>query len=320
MDTNESSSNKKSFLYVGIGIGIILIIFLFIRACGGNHQTDTGKPTSSIPHTPIDPTDSLNGICERFITSNGHLVDSLQPQSNKSSPIRITYSGASYLRYAQGGSQKIRLRYTTNGAEAKSVLIGLKGINKYYSIPATPDTSSNKPHSVYCELAIDSSIQPGLFEINIALQDSTSNVSKSVSKFVVVGSTVKDASQLLPSWWQMIRSTNVANTHGHYIQFDAVDRCGEWVNEKEQRTLRDKLTMAFSMIRTKPNLDAPYVLKADTVLEFGGRQNTYHVIALTQRTLILREVQGGEGRFGAFRRVKPEDDRNEFAQKPSEHQ
>ena len=244
--------------------------------------------------------------CERITSTNGHLIDSMPLQPTKKTPIKIIYSGSSVIRYRQGGSQRIAIRYTTNETGAKNILISFSGISKYYSIPIKPDTVSHKKNSIYCDLTMDSSIQSGIFEMNIAVQDSQNNVSKSIDKFVVIGSKVQNTSSLLPSPWLMIRSTNVANKHGHYIQFDSLDRCGEWVDEKQQKTYEDKYETALSGIATEQNLNFNYLVKADTILEFGSKESTYYIIALTPKTLILKEVQGGDGRFGVFKRVKNE--------------
>ncbi len=306
MDIAKPPSRNKPILYFGAVIGVILIILLFLKECGNNNFVVTDKKSSLITRAPIDPSDSVGGICERLMSSSGLFVDSMPPQSSPRTPIKIIYSGPPVIRYTQGGFQRIKLRYSTNEKGAKNIIISFKGVNKYYSIPGKIDTSSHKKNSMYCDLAMDSSIQSGIFEMNIALQDSGNNVSKSVDKFIVIGSKVVNTSRLLPSQWVMIKSTNVANVHGHYIQFDSLDRGGEWVDEKQQKTFADKYTTAMLGLAIEPNFDTRYVLKDDTVLEFGGRANTYHIIALTSKSLILKEVQGGDGRFGVFHRVKNE--------------
>jgi hypothetical protein len=279
-----------------------LLLSLLLFSCAKNQQPQVAER----PKLPaIDPTDSTVGLGERILTDGAKLVDTSLPAASKNA-FKISTDSVDVIKMQRGGSSTVTISTHPSDIESKDVLMGWDGEKKYLVLPITSiDSSSGK---IKFNITLDSSIEPGLFEVSLALRDTGGRVSKHIRKWVVIGGKLTNVDSLIVGRWRCVQCSLGQDHSGHFCQLDSAKRFGEWWDVSYYKNNPWKaLSIEESGVSTEPNLDGMYKIFNDSLPlydESGTHGFSYHLVGINARKLIMRENDRERESFWVFARFK----------------
>jgi hypothetical protein len=276
-------------------VSLLILKIFFLTGCGSE-----GK--NKIIYAPLDPTDTTDGILQRFLNESIEIKDTLISAKNYIG-LKISKLNRSVYAFPKGGIDTLEINYKPLKAKINNLIISIPGKSNYAYIKIDKVDSINS--KVYCFLKIDESISPGIFEVKIQLEDINGIVTKPISKwFLVKGDSVINVQNNLCARWLLLKHTNLGNYQhkGHFIDFNKKGGYGEWIDISFQKTYNEKLRAIKFQKNTPYFNENEYKVSNDKLIFTSGAK--YHILALTDKRLIVREIAGGADRYGVFAKYK----------------
>ncbi len=288
-----------------------LVLCFALFSCAKNQAPEKAER----PKLPaIDPTDSTVGLGERILTDGAKLVDTSLPKASRDA-FRISTDSVDVIKMQRGGSSTVTISTHPSEVRGQDVLMGWDGEKKYLVLPITSIDSMNG--KVKFNITLDSSIEPGLFEVSLALRDTGGRISKHLRKWIVIGGKLTNVDSLIVGRWKIVRSTlGVGSVRGHFCQYDTSLRFGEWFDMSYYS--RNPWEGYFAQLaghETEPNWDGKYRLANDSSGEcreylYGYDENEaelgatiYRIWWVNDRKLMEREIDGNRESFWVSARV-----------------
>jgi hypothetical protein len=270
---------------------LVLCLGIVLFSCEKNEAPERPKLPA------IDPTDSTVGLGIRILTEGARLVDTSMPNASKKA-FGITMDSIDVIKIDRGGSTDLALRVHKHDVRAKDVLMGWDGEKKYLVLPILKEDTIN--HYVHFRLALDSSIEPGIFQLTFGLLDTSGAVSKHLSKWVILRGKPVNIDSLIVGRWKIVRliiNGSRQDATGRFEHYDSKGRFGEWRELSYYGNNPWKgLLLAFENSlfgnESSPNWDHKYSIINDT-LSFPGKSNySYRILGLNSRKMLQRESDG----------------------------
>jgi hypothetical protein len=279
-----------------------LLLSLALFSCAKNQQPQVAERPKL---QAIDPTDSTVGLGERILTDGAKLVDSSLPKASKNS-FRISSDSDDIIEMNRGGSSTVMIRTSPKSVKSQDVLLGWDGEKKYLVLPLTDKDSIDG--KIRFDLKLDSSIEPGLFEVSLAVRDTGGRVSKHLKKWVVIGGNLTNVDSLIVGRWRCVQCSLEGDHSGHFCQFDSSKRFGEWWDLSYYRNNPWKAMAIEAYAQsTEPNWKGQYKVFNDSLPLYdqdGNGGYSYHLKSINSRKLMIRENDHERRSFWVFARVK----------------
>lgn len=296
---------------------LLPLAFLSLSACDKQETKAASAPAKPEKKAEVDPTETSQGVLER-LTSNDtkgtHYINRIQEFDSAvgTSPIKVTPAGREYLFFDKYGRDTLRLGWKgREGAHPQAVLLQMDSSQTRMYIPLDSSQTSGKSGTLKVPLHPDSSLLPGIFEVEARIQDDQGRTTKPVHRWVIVGGRQVDMKAGLPGTWRLTRHTGLGSYRhkGHFVRFDGEGRSGEWMDFKLETNPVVRQGWLYSNLfegRTalEPNWKYRYLTEGDNVrfIDHGIKAAGYRVLALSGTKLVIRENAGGGVRFGVFER------------------